>query len=169
MKARLPIVVMGVCASGKSHLGAALAARLKLAFVDGDDLHSAHNIDKMSHGEPLSDEDRRPWLGAIAARLADARTYPDGIVIACSALKLAYRQALRCAPGTRFVFLDATRDLIHARMQEREHHFMPPRLLESQFATLERPTAAESDVVILDASRAVEENARVAVRLLAVR
>jgi gluconokinase len=151
------IIVMGVSASGKSTAGAALARALGLPFVEGDLLHSRRNIEKMSRGEPLTDEDRQPWLEAIAALLRDEARYPRGVVIACSALKTAYRDELRAAsPAVRFVFLDAGPELIAARMAARRHHFMPPALQASQFAALQRPTAAERDVIVLDAALPVE-------------
>jgi gluconokinase len=150
---RAPIIVMGVSASGKTTVGAALARRLSLPFVEGDTLHSAHNIAKMSRGEPLDDADRAPWLAAIAQTLADSRRYPAGVVVACSALKAAYRERLRRAtPRVAFVFLDASLALIEARMAARKHHFMPASLAASQLATLEPPTRSEADVVTLDAS-----------------
>ena len=149
---RIALVVMGVSASGKSTVGEALAHALSLPFVEGDELHSRHNIEKMSRGEPLTDEDRVPWLAAIASLLGDEARYPRGVVVACSALKAAYRDTLRAAsPAARFVFLEASPQLIAARMAARRHHFMPPGLEASQFATLERPEPAESDVITLDA------------------
>jgi gluconokinase len=157
MEFRLPIVVMGVSASGKSTVGEALARALSLPFVEGDQLHSRHNVEKMSRGEPLTDEDRAPWLSTIAALLGDAARYPRGVVIACSALKSAYRDELRAAsPAVRFVFLDSSPELVAARMAARRHHFMPATLAASQFATLEQPTAAERDVTVVDAALPVD-------------
>jgi gluconokinase len=154
---RLPIVVMGVSASGKSTVGAALARALALPFVDGDGLHTRHNIDKMSRGEPLTDEDRAPWLAAIAAVLADEARYPSGVVVACSALKSSYRRRLRAASAAvRVVFLDASPELIAARMAARRNHFMPATLAASQFAALERPDPTDPGVVRLDAALPVE-------------
>jgi carbohydrate kinase (thermoresistant glucokinase family) len=134
-----PVVVMGVSGSGKSTVGAALAEALGIPFVDGDALHPAANVAKMAAGIPLGDEDRAPWLDAIGARLAR-----PPIVVACSALKRAYRDRLRdAAPSLELVFLDGTRDLLAERMLARPGHFMPPALLDSQLATLERPTPDE--------------------------
>jgi gluconokinase len=165
---RIAVIVMGVSASGKSTVGAALARALALPFVEGDELHSRHNIEKMSRGEPLTDEDRAPWLAAIAALLGDERRYPRGVVVACSALKKAYRNELRAAsPAARFVFLDASPELIHSRMAARRHHFMPPGLEASQFATLERPEPTERDVIVLDAALPVEALVDAARRALA--
>lgn len=148
---------MGVSASGKSTVGRALAGALSLPFVEGDELHSRHNIEKMSRGEPLTDEDRAPWLAAIASLLEDEARYPRGVVVACSALKAAYRDELRAAsPAARFVFLDASPELIERRMTARAHHFMPPTLEASQFAALERPAKTDPDVITLDAALPVE-------------
>ena len=161
----MPVVVMGVSASGKTTVGAALAHALGLPFIEGDALHSAHNIEKMSRGMPLDDADRAPWLASVAGTLADAHRYPRGVVVACSALKADYRDRLRrAAPGLRFVFLDAAPALVEARMAARHHHFMPASLEASQFATLERPAAAERDVVTLDAGQPVETLTSAAVR-----
>jgi gluconokinase len=152
-QSRLAVVVMGVSASGKSTFGAALARVLSLPFVEGDELHSRHNIEKMSRGEPLTDDDRVPWLAAIASLLADEVRYPRGVVIACSALKAGYRDGLRAASSSvRFVFLDASPELIVSRMAARHRHFMPPALAASQFAALERPTSTDADSSTLDAS-----------------
>lgn len=153
----MPVVVMGVSASGKTTVGAALAGALGLPFIEGDALHTPQNIEKMRRGEPLDDADRAPWLAAIAGRLADQVRYPRGVVVACSALKSAYRAELRKAvPHLEFVFLDASPELIAVRVAKRHHPFMPASLAASQFATLERPTAAETDVVRLDAAQTEE-------------
>src|SRR4051794_5481920 len=141
-----PIVVMGVSGSGKSTVGAALAQRLRVPFADADDLHPAANVAKMVAGEALDDGDRFPWLEAVGAWLAEHR---DGGVIACSALKRAYRDQLRQHAGaTRFVFLEATREVIERRQASRLGHFMPVSLLGSQLATLEPPPPDEHAVVI---------------------
>ncbi len=140
----LPVVVIGVSGSGKSTVGAALADALGLTFVDGDSLHPASNVAKMAAGVPLDDADRAPWLDAIGVLLARGP-----VVVACSALKRAYRDRLRAAvPDLALVFLDGGRELLAGRMAARPGHFMPTSLLDSQLATLERPTADESPVVI---------------------
>ncbi|MWB97100.1 gluconokinase [Agromyces seonyuensis] len=142
------IVVMGVSASGKSSMGIALAARLGVPFVDADDLHPRANVEKMAAGIPLDDEDRRPWLDLVGQRLA-AGGDDGGVVIACSALKRAYRDRLRAAaPGTAFVHLTGTPDLLAERAQGRAGHFMPPSLLASQLATLEVLGDDEAGVVL---------------------
>ena len=138
-------VVMGVAGSGKTVVGTALAAALGVAFVEGDDHHPPENRAKMAAGVPLDDEDRRGWLDALAARIAEARRADAGLVVSCSALKRRYRDRLREAdPELRFVHLSGGRELIAARLAARRGHFMPPSMLDSQLATLETPEAAES-------------------------
>jgi gluconokinase len=134
----IPIIVMGVAGSGKTSVGEALARRLGLPFRDADEFHSKSNVDKMTAGIPLTDDDRWPWLDAIGAALAAA----DGrLIVACSALRRIYRERLTRTAGRPVVFLwlDGSKETIAARMGHRRHHFMPPSLLDSQFATLERP------------------------------
>ena len=138
---RPPIVVMGVSGAGKSEVGAALAARLGSRFVDSDSLHPQANVAKMSAGFPLTDEDRWPWLTLVGQELARAEA--DGIVVACSALKRTYRNAIRAAaPSTLFVHLDVGLPLLEGRVASRPGHFMPSSLLASQLETLE-PLAAD--------------------------
>ena len=130
------VVVMGVSGSGKSTVGALLAGRLGVPFLDADDLHPITNVDKMSAGIPLTDEDRWPWLHAVGEAMA--RSGEAGMVVVCSALRQSYRDAIReQAPTARFVLLDGTRELLIARLGKREGHFMPGTLLDSQLATLE--------------------------------
>ena len=128
------VVVMGVSGSGKSTVGVILAERLGLPFVDGDDLHPEANVAKMAAGTPLTDDDRWGWLDAVAEVLAR----PGGAVVAASVLRRAYRDRVRAgAPGTRFVLLHGTHELLRSRMEARVDHFMPATLLASQLATLE--------------------------------
>ena len=150
------IVVMGVAGSGKTTIASALAERLRVPFVEGDSLHPAANVRKMAAGIPLTDEDRWPWLEAIGARMEVERVTGHGVVVSCSALKHVYRDCLRKkVNGTvQFILLDGSRELISARMKRRKVHFMPPALLDSQFATLEKPTPDEH-AVILDISHPV--------------
>ena len=150
------LVVMGVSACGKSSFGAAMAARLGVAFVDGDDLHPRHNIDKMRAGLALDDADRLPWLDAIGAALADRQAHPQGLVLACSALKRAYRARIRAgAAGLRFIFLDIDEATAARRCAARPDHFMPASLVASQFAALERPLDDEPDVLTIPATLAL--------------
>ncbi|TNM63647.1 gluconokinase [Aliirhizobium smilacinae] len=146
---RRPIIVMGVAGCGKSSVGARLAEALGLPYQEGDDLHPQANIAKMSKGTPLTDDDRWPWLDRIGEILADHAS--SGIVLTCSSLKTVYRDRLRAAAGEKlaFVFLDGSKALLTRRMGDREGHFMPTSLLESQLATLERPDQ-EADVVVVD-------------------
>ena len=164
---RLALVVMGVSGSGKSTVAAGIAAALGLAFVDGDGLHSPESVARMQAGTPLTDADRWPWLGRIAARLADADATPAGLVIACSALRRAYRDRIRAgAPGVRFVFLDGSAELIRTRMATRSGHYMPESLLASQLATLEPPGEGEPDVHRVEIARPAAEVVADAVRAL---
>src|SRR5262245_931702 len=137
---------MGVAASGKSTIGARLARALDVPFVDGDDLHPQATVERMAAGIPLTDEDRRPWLLAIAACLRDAKRAAHGLVVACSALKRRYRDLLRTAGAAdvRFVYLKGNQTLLAERIAERRHQYMPPALLESQLATLEEPAPDEN-------------------------
>jgi gluconokinase len=158
------IVVMGVSGAGKSTVGTLIAERLGLPFRDADDFHPPANVAKMSRGQPLTDEDRAPWLAAIGAHLVAHRV--RGCVVTCSALKRAYRDVLReAAPETRFVFLNGPLDLVAARQAAREGHFMPPSLVASQFATLEHP-AREEGAIELDVAAPPEDLAAAAIRAL---
>lgn len=136
------IVIMGPSGSGKSLVGAALAARLRGSFIDGDDLHPAANVAKMSSGTALTDEDRLPWLRAVAQAVAGK----PPVVVACSALRRSYRDAIRQAvPDTWFVELVVPSVELTRRMSKRDH-FMPPSLLDSQLATLEPLAGDEAGV-----------------------
>jgi gluconokinase len=148
----LAVVVMGVSGSGKTVVGRRLAAALSADFVDGDDLHTDSARAKMSSGQPLTDEDRWPWLDRIAAALHDGRGRGVATVAACSALRRVYRERLRArvGGGLRFVYLSANRELMRARVAGRRDHFMPASLVDSQFATLEPPDG-EPDVVVTPA------------------
>lgn len=134
-------VVMGVASCGKTTVGEALAARLGATFTEGDKLHPEANVAKMSAGIALSDEDRWPWLALVGHSL----TGTGGRITSCSALKQAYREHITAEAGrsVAFVFLDGSRDLLEQRIAARKGHFMPPSLLASQLATLQRPTEDE--------------------------
>jgi carbohydrate kinase (thermoresistant glucokinase family) len=141
------IVVMGVSGSGKTTIGRLLAAALGVQFEDADDLHPASNVAKMAAGHPLTDDDRWPWLATVGAALAAAEL--TGLVMACSALKRSYRDAIRVlAPDSRFVELDGSHELLESRVDNRVGHFMPPALLDSQFQTLEPLAGNEPGVRI---------------------
>ncbi|QND54011.1 gluconokinase [Phyllobacterium sp. 628] len=133
------LIVMGVSGSGKSSVGEGIAKALDLPFLEGDVLHPASNVEKMSAGIPLTDDDRWPWLDKIGAELAKAE---KGIVVSCSALKKTYRDRLRQEAGgpLAFVFLDGSLEVLRAHMGKRTGHFMPLSMLDSQLATLEPPT-----------------------------
>ena len=143
------LIVMGVSGSGKSTVASRLAERLGWTFEDGDRFHPASNVAKMSAGHPLNDEDRRPWLQAIADEIGRVCDAGGHVVIACSALKRAYRDILLGGRSdVRFVFLDGGKALIAERLAARKDHFMPPGLLDSQFKTLEPPQADERPITV---------------------
>jgi gluconokinase len=144
------VVVMGVAGAGKSTVGQRLAAELACAFRDADSFHPPANIAKMSRGEPLTDDDRWPWLGAIAAWIAQRRAEGTCGVVTCSALKRRYRDLLTEGQraDVRLVYLDGAFDLIAARLAARKGHFMPPELLRSQFDALEAPGADEAPIAV---------------------
>ena len=138
-------VLMGVAGSGKTSVGVALSLAAGIPYRDGDDLHPAANVAKMSRGEPLTDDDRWPWLAKVGQTLA-----PAPLIIGCSALKRCYRDLITAeahAPVT-FIHLSGSRDLIASRMNARKGHFMPPALLDSQFAALEPPGPDENAITV---------------------
>ena len=143
------IVMMGVSGSGKSTIASMVAHRLGWIYEDGDWFHPKSNVEKMHHGEPLTDEDRWPWLKAIAAWIDETRQAGRHGVVACSALKRAYRDILVGERrDVRLVFLRGDSELIARRVAARDDHFMPAALLESQFAALEEPAADERPVTV---------------------
>lgn len=143
------IIVMGVSGAGKSTVAARLAQRLNRSFLEGDSFHPRQNVEKMKQGIPLADDDRMPWLIAIAARIEDARRAGQQIVVTCSALKRAYRATLAANnDDVGFVYLKGGKELIAARLAVRPGHFMPPQLLDSQFAALQEPAADEPSIVV---------------------
>ncbi len=142
-------IVMGVSGSGKTTIAAGLARQEGWILLEGDSFHPPANIAKMKEGHPLTDEDRWPWLRAIAAREDELRAAGQSAVVACSALRRAYRDILIGGrPDTVLVYLRGSQALIAARMKARKGHFMPPALLDSQFATLEEPGPDEHPVVV---------------------
>jgi gluconokinase len=148
------LIVMGVSGSGKSTVADKLAETLGWTHEDGDKFHPASNVAKMAAGHPLTDEDRSPWLRAIAAEIDRACKAGEHVVIACSALKRGYRDLLvHGRSDVRIIFLNGTQELIADRLAKRKGHFMPPDLLPSQFRTLEPPASDENPVTVsIDAS-----------------
>jgi gluconokinase len=146
------VIVAGVAGSGKSTIGSLLARELGWEFEDGDDLHSAANIAKMKAGHPLTDEDRRPWLGAVAAWIDQRAAAGRSGVIACSALRRSYRdQLLDGRPELQMVYLEVVdRETLVARLKGRHGHFFRPALLDSQLAAVEPPLPAERVIVVDD-------------------
>jgi carbohydrate kinase (thermoresistant glucokinase family) len=143
------IVVMGVSGSGKTTIGSLLAARLHWRFAEGDSFHSPANVARMRDGIPLTDEDRWPWLDAIAAWIDAARASGERCVVTCSALRRAYRERLAGGHGdVRFVYLKGEHALVARRMADRKGHYMPAALLQSQFATLEEPSPGENPLIV---------------------
>lgn len=153
------IVLMGVSGSGKTVVGNALADKLQNAnFVDGDNLHSQRNVDKMAAGIPLTDEDRIDWLKLIASVGHDQVEHGTTCIMACSALKRAYRDLLREKnQSIRFVYLKGSFDLINNRISQRSHQYMPSSLLQSQFDTLEEPQSDENDIIEISIDQSVGE------------
>lgn len=148
------VILMGVAGSGKSTVGANLAKRLAWAFLDADDFHPAANVEKMSNGIPLNDEDRMPWLRRLHDELEHRLGSGASIVLGCSALKESYRQIMQEGLSRiDFVFLDVDQVTLTERLGTRQAHFFPKGLLESQFAALERPQNA----LIVNANRSIEE------------
>ncbi len=146
------LVVMGVAGSGKSTVAERAAGRLGWEYVDADDYHPPENVAKMRRGEALNDADRAGWLAALAALLADRASRGVHVVLACSALKQAYRDRLAQGAPFRLVYLKGTRELLASRLAGRRNHFMNPGLLDSQLATLEEPR----DAMVLDVARSAD-------------
>jgi len=149
------IIVMGVAGSGKTTLASLLAAKLDCPFLEGDDYHSQANVAKMRGGQPLTDEDRWPWLDALGAAVGQASAAKGMAVASCSALRRVYRDRLRAVigPGVLFVLLEADAAELTRRLNQRPGHYMPASLLGSQLATLERP-GADEDALDLRTDRA---------------
>ena len=163
----LSIVVMGVSATGKTAVGVPLAEELGCEFIEGDGLHPPENIERMGRGVALTDDDRWPWLHAIAERLAAEAVDGTSTVATCSALKRSYRDVLRTAAPVFFVHLDAPFEVLEERMQRRTDHFMPASLLRSQLDTLE-PLGADEAGAVIDVSPSLEEVVEEAVNAVRV-
>jgi gluconokinase len=161
------IVVMGVSATGKTTVAEQLAEELGCEFIEGDSLHPRRNIEKMERGVPLTDEDRWPWLQAIAEMVAVKDYDGTSTVVTCSALKRRYRDVLRDAAPTFFVHLHAPFEVLEDRMQHRTKHFMPATLLKSQFDTLEELGEDEEGAVV-DVTPPVDEVVEEAVNAVRV-
>ena len=142
----MKLVVMGVSGCGKSSVGEALGRAMGVPYIDGDDLHPEANVAKMRAGQPLTDADRWPWLDLVAETLR-ARA---PVILGCSALKRRYRDRIRLAGRVTFLHLTGSRELIQSRMTARQGHYMPPSLLESQFAALEPPGPEEAIAIDID-------------------
>ena len=142
------VVVMGVAGSGKTTVGTRLAEAMHCAYLEGDSLHSPANVEKMSHGIPLTDADRAPWLAAIHARLLDSFRKGESLVVGCSALKRSYRSVLADGIPITWVFLKGSAALIRSRLLHRSGHYMKADMLASQFDALEEP----SDALTVDVS-----------------
>jgi gluconokinase len=159
------VVVMGVSGCGKSSVGEALALRLGARFVDADDFHPPANVDKMRRGIPLDDDDRAPWLARLNALLRDAVAQDESVVLACSALRQRYRDALADRlPALRVVHLSGSPALIAERLAARRHRYMPASLLQSQFDALEPP----ADAVVVDVAGTIDEIVDAATKALTV-
>ena len=150
------VVVMGVCGTGKTTIGKLIAEQLGARFEEGDRFHPQANVEKMSRGEALEDDDRWPWLESIARTIDEWQRAGVDVVLACSALKESYRRIiLDGRSDAHLVFLFGDQDLIDERMSQRQHHFMPPSLLPSQFAALEPPSPGRH-VIAADVARSPE-------------
>ncbi len=151
------IVLMGVAASGKTTVGRMLAEKLGWTFYDADEFHTQANVEKMTSGLPLADEDRRPWLEALRELIKECLSLGRDAVLACSALKESYRERLLIDERVRLAYLDAGRELIRERLNERSDHFMKAPMLDSQFAALEEPEASTSYDASLPPAELVRE------------
>ena len=143
-------VIMGVSGCGKTTVGQALASQINCPFYDGDDFHPPENVAKMSHGIPLNDADRAPWLARLAALIERHLVEGETAVLACSALKKRYRDQLRVSDRVRFIYLEGSFDLIWQRMRARPNHYMKADMLHSQFEALEPPAANEAATISID-------------------
>lgn len=162
----MTLIVFGVTGAGKTSIGQRLARQLGWTFHDADDFHSPANVEKMRRGVPLTDDDRWPWLDRLRQLIADAQGRGEQVVLACSALKRTYRERLAAGLEVTFVYLEADRTVIAARLRQRENHFMNPELLTSQFEALEQPASSENVVVVnaADTPDAIVQHIRAAVQ-----
>ena len=150
------VIVLGVSGAGKTTIGKLLAEELNWRFYEADDFHSRANIEKMRSGLPLTDEDRWPWLNLLREQITRSLAAKENAVLACSALKRAYRERLRVSDDVKFVFLRGNYALIERQLGRRRGHFMNPALLQSQFADLEKPESDE-DAITIELGQSPEE------------
>jgi gluconokinase len=150
------VIVFGVSGAGKTTIGKLLAEELSWQFYEADDFHPDANIEKMRSGRPLMDEDRWPWLGHLREQITRSLAAKENAVLACSALKHAYRDRLRVSDDVKFVFLRGDYALIENQLRRRRGHFMNPALLRSQFADLEEP-GSEEDALTIELGRTPQE------------
>jgi gluconokinase len=151
------LIVMGVSGSGKTTVAQEVARRLGLEYVEGDEFHPAHNVEKMRAGIPLTDEDRAPWLHVLADWIGENERLGCSLVLTCSALKRSYRDLLRDGhPSVWFVHVSADAELLRKRLEQRTNHYMPASLLDSQLATLE-PLGPDEPGVTVDAAGSPED------------
>jgi gluconokinase len=150
------VIVFGVSGAGKTTIGKLLAEHLGWRFYEADDFHPRANIEKMRSGHPLTDEDRWPWLERLREQITRSLAAKENVVLACSALKRAYRERLRVSDDVKFVFLRGDCALIERQLRRRRGHFMNPALLQSQFADLEEPEPDE-DVLTIDLGRSPQQ------------
>ncbi len=136
------LIIMGVAGCGKTSVGKMLSEKLGWKYYEGDNYHPKENVEKMSNGIPLNDEDRMPWLLKLRTIIEDALSHSENIILSSSALKEAYRKILKVNDGVKFIYLKGSYELIEARMKMRKDHFMKPGMLKSQFEALEEPANA---------------------------
>lgn len=160
-------ILMGVSSTGKTSVGTAVAQRLGIKLIDGDDLHPRANILKMGQGHPLNDEDRAPWLERIRDAAFSLEQKSEVGIIICSALKKQYRDVIREGNSVKFLFLHGPFELVLARMKQRKGHYMKSDMLKSQFETLEVPQADEPDVIHISIDGTFEEVVERCVKALA--
>lgn len=147
------LIVMGVAGCGKTSVGRMLSEKLGWKYYEGDDYHPKENVEKMSNGIPLNDDDRKPWLLKLRSIIEDALSQGINIIITCSALKESYREILKVNKEVKFIYLKGSYELIEARMKLRKNHFMKPGMLKSQFEALQEP----ADAITIEIDQSLED------------